>query len=155
MSPIEPSSPCLGVRTRAWIAADPMATLIQAFQSAVDAEPCGLLLGRAEEKAYRIREAVVLRNVHPTPLRGFALDPDEHLRAVREARERELEPVGVWHGHLDGPCWPGRADLQALQSLDTVRCGVLVILARGTGGRAVARAFTVGRRGAREIPLRV
>ncbi|MHC5009530.1 MAG: M67 family metallopeptidase [Planctomycetota bacterium] len=146
--------------SRAWITADALRVILDAQREAEDAEPCGLLFGRIDAPAARIRQAVALENVHETPDRAFAISDEAQLAAIEDARARGFELVGVWHGHLVGDVRPGRADREMLLAgrlhKDTGggRIAALVIAGRGAGPTPVVRAFVLGPLGAREIPLR-
>ena len=64
---------------RAWIAPDAMQGLLRAQSEASSQEPCGVLLGRVEQQAVRIRETPVTRNAHPSPERAFRIAPQDIL----------------------------------------------------------------------------
>jgi proteasome lid subunit RPN8/RPN11 len=146
--------------TKAWIDPHAVRALLDAYASASGEEPCGLLLGRRRGDAAWIDEAIALRNVHAEPRRAFLLDPAGHLGAARDARERGLEVLGTWHGHLEGPPYPGLADAEGMSAFRAIPGdatpgpALLAIVGRGTTGRAVLRVFAPGPDGPREIPLR-
>ena len=134
--------------------------MLDAHASAGGVEPCGLLVGRRAETVLRVAEAVALRNAHADPRRAFLLDPEAHLREAAAARERGLEVLGTWHGHLTGPPVPGVGDAEGMAAFaaipgeaDRGSC-LLAIVGRGSGGRAVVRAFVPGPEGPREVVLR-
>jgi proteasome lid subunit RPN8/RPN11 len=143
--------------SRAWIEAEAVGSLMKAYAAAAAAEPCGLLLGARKDRVVWIREAPVLRNAHPAPDRAFLLDPDEQQRVARDAQARGLEVVGTWHGHVRGGPFPGEQDTAgatpAREGGLPSRHAVLVIVGRGTRGRAVMRAYSADEAGPSEIPL--
>ena len=66
----------------------------------------------------------------------FELDPAALVGADRDARERGLELLGVWHSHPDRPAVPSRADLEGVWS------GWIQVLASVDDGTvASVRAF--------------
>ena len=74
-------------------------------------EACGLLLGRAEDGVVHVDDALQMRNANTARARDrFELDPEELLQADAQARERQLEIVGVWHTHPDHPARPSELD---------------------------------------------
>jgi proteasome lid subunit RPN8/RPN11 len=137
---------------RARIDPSAVAALLDAYSAATADEPCGLLFGERDGAFVSIREAPSLENVHPSPDRSFLLDPDEQQRAIRERRDRGLELVGTWHGHVRGGPFPGQQDLEGVLA---AHAGIVVIVGRGTRGRAVMRAYVPTARDAKEIPLSV
>lgn len=46
-----------------------------------------------------------LRNVHENPRQGYAIDPLDFLRVMRQG-----EVVGIYHSHPDGPARPSAVD---------------------------------------------
>ena len=143
------------VPARAWIASDAMQALLRAQAEASSEEPCGVLLGRVEQLAVRIRETPVTRNAHPSPERAFRIPPQDILQVARAGRERGLTVLGFWHGHLSGPAHAGEADADGLAAAEALgpSARVLVIMGRGAGHAPVVRAFVRGPVGPREIPL--
>jgi proteasome lid subunit RPN8/RPN11 len=70
-------------------------------------ECCGALLGRLPADG-------LCRIEHVTPLENTLVSPTEYyaapFRAVREARERQMEIVGFYHSHPTSPPVPSRKD---------------------------------------------
>jgi proteasome lid subunit RPN8/RPN11 len=69
------------------------------------AECCGLLVGTATA----ITAAVRAGNLSDSPNR-FLLDPKDHIRARRDAREAGLEIVGFYHSHPHSAAEPSETD---------------------------------------------
>lgn len=70
-------------------------------------ECCGLLIGRGAE----ILAAVRARNIAGDPAARFLVDPEDHFKARRAARERGLEVVGFYHSHPSSGPEPSARDL--------------------------------------------
>ena len=98
-----------------------MATLQLSFESqtrlrhwAVQGYPherCGVLLGRASDGIVSVEDALPARNLNTQRARDrYELDPDDLLRADAQARERQLDIVGIWHTHPDHPARPSDTD---------------------------------------------
>ncbi|MFV1958440.1 MAG: Mov34/MPN/PAD-1 family protein [Planctomycetota bacterium] len=139
-----------------WADRHVLAELVASWQAAKEGEPCGLLFGRAEHRAVHLVAAPALANVHPHPDRAFLIDPTEHVRSVRQAREAGLDALGFWHGHLRGPPVPSRDDEAGLLDAEAVAKvpRLLLIAGIGCGWAPVLRAwgragFTLG-----EVPVR-
>lgn len=132
-----------------------MGDLLRAFAAAADEEPCGVLLGVVEDDNARIREVPEVPNVHPTPGQSFRIAPEDLMEIVCDGRERGLAVLGFWHGQLEGPPFPARADFEGLEAGEALGpdARLLVVLGQGAGRAPVARAFVCGRHGPREIRL--
>ena len=67
-------------------------------------ECCGLMVGRREADCWRVEYARPAGNLN-TERAGdrFDLDSRDFMRIDREARERGLDIVGVYHSHPDHP----------------------------------------------------
>jgi proteasome lid subunit RPN8/RPN11 len=128
--------------------------LLSAHDAAVAAEPCALLIGRAESRGLRVLEARPTPNVHPSPAVAFTVEPEALAATSREARARGLAVVGAWHGHLRGPAWLSRADEAGLRRAGVAAEGTerapftFLVTGRGAGRATVLRGFVVRRSGA-------
>ena len=69
-------------------------------------ECCGLLIGDDT----RMIAAVRARNIAETPTRRYLIDPRDHLKAIRTARERGLQVIGAYHSHPQSPAVPSATD---------------------------------------------
>ncbi len=76
-----------------------MGELRQRAQAAAPQEICGFMLGRCG----RVEELFPAHNAHPDPIRGYLIDPQESLSALRRARNLDMEILGVYHSHPEGP----------------------------------------------------
>jgi proteasome lid subunit RPN8/RPN11 len=75
-------------------------------RDAAPEECCGLLLGSAS----RMTQAVPARNIADDRLRKYLIDPHDHLRAIRLARQRGEDVVGAYHSHPRSPAVPSATD---------------------------------------------
>ena len=125
-------------------------------------EPCGLLLGAFEVGRVAVREIRVLENVHAQPDRAFLLPASGAVAAAREARERGLAVVGVWHGHLLGPAQLSESDLAGLSSAakgpgtdgkPSETAYIFLVSGSGAGHATVVRAFGLFRGEPRDLAL--
>ncbi len=75
-------------------------------RDAAPAECCGLLVGTTDSIVAAVRAA----NLSDNPAR-FLLDPADHIRARRAARERGLDVIGFYHSHPHSDARPSPTDL--------------------------------------------
>ena len=138
-----------------WMSPTALKTVLDAATSKARVEPCGALLGFRVPLGAEVLEAVHLKNAHPSADRAFLLEPESILEAGRTARGRGLDIVGFWHGHLDGPAWPGMLDEDGMRSAQTEGAGpyVHVVVGRGSTGKRVVRGFRQGRAHAKQVPI--
>ena len=68
-------------------------------------EACGLLVGADASIAYQ----VPTRNADASPTR-YSVPAAEHFAAIRIARAAQLEVIGVYHSHPQGPAEPSATD---------------------------------------------
>ena len=108
-------------------------------------EACGLLAGppgdNAAEVFYPIRNA-------DESARTYTLDPLEHLRADRDADERGLEVIAVFHSHTHTDAYPSATDVA--KAPDPGWHYVLVSLRHA---EAVVRSFRIEDGGVTEEPV--
>ena len=72
-------------------------------------EACGLLAGPPGED--RAQVCYPVPNVDESA-RTYTLDPLGHLRADRDAEERGLEIIGVFHSHTHTDAYPSATDVE-------------------------------------------
>jgi proteasome lid subunit RPN8/RPN11 len=88
-------------------------------------ECCGLLLGFTEPEGNRLVEVRAAQNAwdkqiasemaaNPsiTKVRRYWISPEEMLAAMRDARDRGMDIIGIYHSHPDHPALPSECDRQ-------------------------------------------
>jgi proteasome lid subunit RPN8/RPN11 len=76
-------------------------------------ECCGILLGRTGAEGSRVVEDLVpIENAWETgeQYHRFQIEPEDMMRAEREARKRGLDVLGFYHSHPDHPAKPSDFD---------------------------------------------
>ena len=74
-------------------------------------EACGVLIGHLDGGRATVVDATSGNNLNTERSRDrYLLDPEEIVRADREARQRGLDIVGFWHSHPDHPAQPSQFD---------------------------------------------
>jgi proteasome lid subunit RPN8/RPN11 len=82
------------------------AAIIDHARETAPEECCGLLIGDDT----RVSEAMPARNVADDRMRRYCIDPHDHLRAIRRARERGVQVVGGYHSHPSSEGIPSETD---------------------------------------------
>jgi proteasome lid subunit RPN8/RPN11 len=76
-------------------------------------ECCGAMIGTIDGDRKTVTHALVLDNVSAGPQRArYELRPEDLLRADREARQRNLELIGIYHSHPDCGAYFSETDLK-------------------------------------------
>jgi len=76
-------------------------------------ECCGAMLGRVDGDAKSVTVAIPLENASKGPQRSrYELRPEDLLKADREARDRGLDLVGIYHSHPDCDAYFSETDLK-------------------------------------------
>ena len=105
-------------------------------------ECCGLLVGSND----RITEAIRAKNLADRADR-YLIDPADHIKAQRTARDQGREIVGFYHSHPAGAIYPSSTDIAEAAYPDAV---YLIV-----SGAGEARVFRLIEQDVREIALTV
>jgi proteasome lid subunit RPN8/RPN11 len=87
--------------------------LRRAGEGAYPNECCGILLGRLLDGGLRTVEAVIpIENAREAEeqYHRFRIEPEDLMRAEKEARRRNLAVLGFYHSHPDHPARPSDYD---------------------------------------------
>jgi proteasome lid subunit RPN8/RPN11 len=76
-------------------------------------ECCGLVLGEDKGGLRLAKAALIVNNSREgeDKRRRFVIEPEDFLKAEREAAGLGLEVVGIYHSHPDHPAVPSQYDL--------------------------------------------
>ena len=120
-------------------------SIVAHARAAAPAECCGVLLGAGG----RIVDALRTRNLSRSPNR-FLIDPQDHIRALRDGRGRGLAVIGFYHSHPHSPADPSDADRAEVTYPDHLHLIVGLM-----GERADVRLFRWRDDSFQEAPLAV
>lgn len=91
----------------------PWREMVNHAQAAFPNECCGAMLGTIDGQTKTVTVALVLDNVSSGSQRAhYELRPEDLLRADREARERNLDLIGIYHSHPDCDAYFSETDLK-------------------------------------------
>ena len=76
-------------------------------QSRYPKEACGLLAGAGDA----VTQVYPMTNVEDSPV-GYAMDPKEQLKVLKEIRNSGLEIVGIYHSHVASEATPSQKDVR-------------------------------------------
>ena len=100
----------------------------------VPRECCGMLLGSADSIVDSARAA----NLEEGTTR-FRIDPRDHIRAIRDARSRQLDVIGFYHSHPRSRAYPSATDVAEAGYAGAMH----LIVGVDEQGAQEARLFTV------------
>jgi proteasome lid subunit RPN8/RPN11 len=95
--------------TRLVLGADLRAQLEREAQAVYPLECCGLIEGTRDKDLIRALLVHSTRNLASQPDR-FSIDPAEHIRLLRGARDAGRQIVGCYHSHPNGTTEPSVRD---------------------------------------------
>ena len=108
-------------------------------------ECCGLLIGRQRV----ILECARALNLAEGTTR-FLLDPRDHIRAMREARARQMDVVGFYHSHPRSRAYPSETDVA-----ESGYAGAWHLIAGEAENGREMRLFAIDRASVMELQFRV
>lgn len=120
------------------------AELIRLARQESPIETCGYLAGENGE----VREVIPLTNIDQSP-EHFSFDPREQFQAVKEARAKGYELIGVYHSH---PASPARLSEEDLRLLNDPRV-YYVIVSLLNPEEPVLKVFKVISKEVSEVPI--
>jgi proteasome lid subunit RPN8/RPN11 len=92
---------------------EPWEAMVAHARAAYPEECCGAMLGRIEGEAKTVTAALSLENAYRGARRTrYELKPEDLLAAEREARERGLALIGIYHSHPDCAAYFSETDLK-------------------------------------------
>jgi proteasome lid subunit RPN8/RPN11 len=105
-------------------------------------ECCGVLVGVAG----RIVDSRRAANLAPETTR-FQIDPRDHIRAIHDARARQLDVVGFYHSHPHSPARPSETYVA-----EAGYAGAMHLIAGVSAeGRSEVRLFVIDGTDVREL----
>ena len=95
------------------IEANSWALMVSHAERTYPNECCGAMLGRTENGAKLVTEAVPLQNSFAGEQgERYALKPEDLLAADKAARDRGLDLIGIFHSHPDCDAYFSETDLK-------------------------------------------
>lgn len=85
-----------------------LAAIHQHLEAGYPHEACGVLLGRGQT----VTEIVPATNTRTDSAHNrYLIDPRDYMRIERDADQRGLQVLGIYHSHPDCPARPSQYDL--------------------------------------------
>lgn len=85
-----------------------LAAIHQHLENGYPHEACGVLLGRGQT----VTEIVPATNTRTDSAHNrYLIDPRDYMRIERDADQRGLQVLGIYHSHPDCPARPSQYDL--------------------------------------------
>lgn len=77
-------------------------------------EACALLFGITENDNLIVKEIFLTKNIDESKIH-FTVSNDELIRGYKEAEEKKLEVVGIFHSHPDSEPYPSSTDVKFMK----------------------------------------
>jgi proteasome lid subunit RPN8/RPN11 len=91
----------------------PWQTMVLHAERTYPDECCGAMLGHQQADGKRVTEAIPLENAFAGEKQArYELRPEDLLAAEREARQRGLDLLGIFHSHPDCDAYFSETDLK-------------------------------------------
>jgi len=91
----------------------PWREMVNHAQATYPNECCGAMIGTIEGDTKTVIHAIALDNAAEGPQAAYyQLRPEDLLRADREARERKMDLIGIYHSHPDCDAYFSETDLK-------------------------------------------
>ena len=92
---------------------EPWTQMIAHAEATYPNECCGAMLGSTDGDGKSVRVSLRLDNAAEGSQRAYyELRPEDLLRADREARERNMDLIGIYHSHPDCDAYFSQTDLK-------------------------------------------
>ena len=127
------------------LSAEPEAAIRGEGEASYPDECCGILLGRLTGDGHKITEAVMpIVNAREAEERyhRFRIEPEDLMRAEKEARKQGRDVLGFYHSHPDHPARPSDYDREYALSFYSY---VIVAVERGKAGELTSWELTADR----------
>ena len=109
-----------------------MNKILSHSEGAYPEECCGLLVGERRSGDIYVYEVHESTNIADTPVDRFEIDPQLRFDLERRMRGENLDLVGVYHSHPDGPALPSQIDIER-----TWESNLVWLITAVKGGNAV------------------
>jgi proteasome lid subunit RPN8/RPN11 len=76
-------------------------------------EACGFLAGKITGKKALVQAVIPVENITHSQT-SFRMNPQEQINAFYWMDENQMEPLGFYHSHPDGPAYLSETDLKEL-----------------------------------------
>ena len=77
-------------------------------------ESCALLFGSSGKDKLVIKELFLTENTENSPI-NFTVSNEQLIQGYKEAEEKQLEVIGIFHSHPDSAPFPSRIDKKFMQ----------------------------------------
>ena len=87
------------------------------FREATDKKPnesCALLFGNKENDKLIVREIFLAENVEQSPV-NFTISNEQLIRGYKEAEEKGLDVIGIFHSHPCSEPYPSATDKKFME----------------------------------------
>ena len=87
------------------------------FKEATDKKPnesCALLFGKKENDKLIVRDVFLAENIEESPV-NFTISNEQLIRGYKEAEEKGLDVIGIFHSHPSSEPYPSATDKKFME----------------------------------------
>lgn len=87
------------------------------FKDAINKKPnesCALLFGKKENDKLIVRDVFLAENVEESPV-NFTISNEQLIHGYKEAEEKGLEVIGIFHSHPSSEPYPSATDKKFME----------------------------------------
>jgi proteasome lid subunit RPN8/RPN11 len=77
-------------------------------------ESCALLFGKKTNDMFIIKEVFFAENIEKSPV-NFSISNEQLIRGYKEAEEKKLEVIGIFHSHPNSEPYPSITDKKFME----------------------------------------
>jgi proteasome lid subunit RPN8/RPN11 len=89
-------------------------TLVEHAKKYAPNESCALLFGKESSGEYIVKEVFLTKNTENSPI-NFTISNEELLRGYKDAEQKNLEVVGIFHSHPHSEAVPSATDKKFME----------------------------------------
>ena len=88
--------------------------LINHAENSFPNESCALLFGNVDSKTHIVKDIFLTENIDNSPI-NFTVSNDELLRGYKEAEQKKMDVIGVFHSHPHSEAIPSATDRKFME----------------------------------------
>ena len=88
--------------------------LIEHAKKCAPNESCALLFGKESSGTYTVMDVFLTKNTEDSPI-NFTISNEDLLRGYRDAEQKKLDVIGIFHSHPHSDAFPSATDKKFME----------------------------------------